>query len=69
VRHDRYGNRIILTHDFELPKRRTKHKIVFRDEFLEGTPIVDINVVESYKRYNALMADDESVCACNCHIF
>lgn len=69
VRRDRFGNRIILTHDFELPKRRTRHQIVFRDEFVEGETITDINLVESYKKYNAMMAEDDPACSCNCAIF
>ncbi|TNV85210.1 hypothetical protein FGO68_gene15 [Halteria grandinella] len=69
VRRDRNGNRIILTHNFDLPKRRSKHKIVFRDEFIEGQSIADVNLVESYKKYNSMMLEDDPVCACNCHIF
>ncbi len=46
----------------------SRYKIAFRDKVKAQTPIADTIWVESYKKYNAMDAEEETT-ICKCAIF
>ena len=58
--------------DPESPDRKGKatpqHQITFRDKAEKGQRVCDVYLVESYKKYNAMEIEDDTV-ICKCTIF
>ena len=58
-RHDAAGNAI---------KGVERHKISFRDKVNKETRICDVYLVESYKKYNQMEYEEDTI-ICKCSIF
>ena len=45
-----------------------RHKIMFRDKVDKNTRICDVYLVESYKKYNQMEYEEDTI-ICKCNIF
>ena len=48
--------------------KKEGHQITFRDKAEKGQRVCDVYLVESYKKYNAMEIEDDTV-ICKCAIF